>query len=341
MKKYLKYLLLTLIVFIPLCLCGCKKGEDNNSNGDNASGGNQTETTYDVNIFLNNPEFGRVTIDNIKEKYNIGEVINVTVAPNNGYYLRGYSDHTSKSLTRQIVVNGNMNVTVNLSKGEACSFYGYYIAFENEVDERTMLSYEGNTGTYLKHRPNTTLTRGKLRLEYSKMNTNACWAFKHSTTNEVNVFASTSSSTTITENDLVSAFGSENKNEWIDITECFDYVGSAYVVTEVGQGKDDACFVNSGVFDLEKFSESEIAYLYNGEELTYGGFTKVSDTNYSHSLEGSKTKFIQTFRIFNVFGKNYYWTNPSVEYMVTQGEVRNYKITLNEIEYTLSFDYSN
>lgn len=172
MKKYLKYLVITLIVLIPLCLCGCKKGED--SKGDNSSSGNQTETTYDVNIFLNNPEFGRVTIDNIKEKYKIGEVINVTVAPNNGYYLRGYSDHTSKSLTRQIVVNGNMNVTVNLSKGEACSFYGYYLAFENEIDERTMLSYKGNTGTYLKHRPNTTLTSGNLRLEYSKMNTNAC-----------------------------------------------------------------------------------------------------------------------------------------------------------------------
>ncbi len=341
MKKILKYSLLFLIILIPFMLVGCFE-KDNDNDGDNSGGGNNTPTTYTVNITVNNSDYGRVNIDNLKVSYDSGDYINLTVQPNEGYYLRGYSDNNSKSLTRQVVVNGNMDIVVNFAKGEACSYYGYYIAVENEIDTKTMTIRNGNTGTFVKPYPNREHNLGSLRFSYSKANTPTCFFFKHSKTGSL--LAKSSSTTTyvtLSEQDFINAFGADGKGEWIDVVESNDCVGSAYVVTIVGQGKDNACFTSEGKFSDEKFENSELVYvLFEGGEVKHKLFEKVGDSEYRYELVGTKTKFIQTFKLFLYNNEIYYCTNPNVEYMVTSGETRTYNITLNNVDYSLVFDYT-
>lgn len=297
---------------------------------------------YSVNIALNNSSYGSLSVDNEKAEYDYGETINITVTPNAGYYLRSYSDCDCKELTRTIVVDRDLDITVNLKQGEGCNFFGYYLAVENDLNEKTMQNTEGNTSWFIKFLPNKTFTTTKLTLECQDINKFSCWVFKKENDSSYKkVCSSRLSSKTFDENELTALLG-EKTGEWIDIYEYETNVGVAYSVRDKDMDLDNGCFVNVGKFRVSDFSNSNLKYLYfDNNQLKTSAFSTVSENTYTYSFSFDSTAFIQTFRIFEVDGEIWYYTNNNINEMLTKGQSRSFTQTINNVEYTITFIYSS
>ena len=172
--KFKKLILLFLFVIClgtAFCLVGCGDKTPSSDNNPNQPPENPSiETTYNVHINLNNSSYGSLIVDNLKPKYDEGDEITITVAPNKGYYLRGYSDCDSKELTRTITVTKSENITVNLVEGDACTFYGYHIAANCPVEQKILGATEktsinqGGLTQFVKYMTNKNITSGNLAL---------------------------------------------------------------------------------------------------------------------------------------------------------------------------------
>ncbi len=349
--KFKKLILLFLFVIClgtAFCLVGCGDKTPSSDNNPNQPPENPSiETTYNVHINLNNSSYGSLIVDNLKPKYDEGDEITITVAPNKGYYLRGYSDCDSKELTRTITVTKSENITVNLVEGDACTFYGYHIAANCPVEQKILGATEktsinqGGLTQFVKYMTNKNITSGNLALLAQDNDNFGYWEIRQNDKSEIITFPETSFNDydyLIKEDYLMQIFG-DKKTDWIDIIEHDTYCGNAFVLTRSDVDKDDICYEDFAEFNISLFANTNLYYIYslNGN-LNIKGLEKIEETyNASHLAETNKSCFIQTFRLFTVDEKIYFSTNWKNEYMIRVGQKYQVNKTINGENITIQF----
>ncbi len=332
MKKKFMFLIFALFLF-PLILVGC-------SNNPPEEVPPETELTYTASIKMNDSSRGHLSIDNLKSEYEPGEIINITVSPKEGYYLRGYSDTNEITFTRQIIVNDNVNIVVNLEEGESCNFYGYRIARNCSTSFKGLGNKQGNTTTFLKYKNFANISSGSLVLNVYDTSTFGAFVLRNSSTKQiVSTFSSTK---TITEADMQSMFGEPKENEWIDIIEYDTRIGNAFYTRGYGESWPSACNVSVDKFDVENFDSANWFYYYleNNNVITCN-FTKQSNTEFYANItrENGYMISIQSFNLFKIDSEIYYFTSNSVAKTIDKNDSLKYTENIDDIDYIAEFYY--
>ena len=304
---------------------------------------------YTVNIKLNNDSFGELEISNVndnedkyhygKNDYEYGDRILIEITPNDGYYLRRYSDNTEINLRRYITIAENVNIEIFLEQGEACNYYGYNIAVHGE-SENNFYHKEGNVTSYIKYFPNKSYNSGTLKFEINNKDLFSYFEFNYKTNKKL-LFEDK-----INKEQLNYLYAEGYDGSWIDIYEKDTRCGTIYSTYYKSFFIQDS-IPETGEFDPLVFEEHNPAWLYSFNQVGTGK-TIIKSSNFIDNGENSYMcnitdmgayNFIEEYIIFTVGNELFYRFNKDV-YLSNSFNTTSFTSIVDGISYTLSFTYT-
>lgn len=314
------------------------------------------KSLYTVNIKLNNDSFGELEISNVndsedeyhygKNDYEYGDMILIEITPNDGYYLRRYSDNTEINLRRYITITENINIEIFLEQGEACNYYGYNIAVHGD-SENNFYHKEGNVTSNIKYFPNKTYNSGTLKFEISNQDLFSYFEFNYNT-NKKMLFEDK-----INKEQLDYLYAENYDGSWIDVYEKDTRCGTIYSTHQESYLIEDS-IPETGEFEFTVFNDHNPAWLfYHKYEIV--GFTEMKSSNFKSNgtnayifnvedLDSDNSINIEEYIIFTI-GDDLYYRYNKEERIVKNANMFysssvDFTSVVNGVSYTLTFNYS-
>jgi hypothetical protein len=310
---------------------------------------------YEVNIKLNNDDFGTLMVSNVndnqdlyfygKSDYEFGDRLFIGVEPNPGYYLRSYSDSEEITLGRYITIDKDINIEVILEEGEACNYYGYNIAVHGDGDTN-FYQEEGNVTSNIKYFPNKTYNSGTLSFAINNENSFSYFELSYKSTKKL-VFDNK-----LNKEQIDSLF-EDYTGGWIDVCERDTRTGTIYSTYDKSNLLVDS-IPDTGEFEQSVFNEHNPAWLYSLNHELVGGETLMKSSNFVddgenvylfhvEDLDSNGSIEIYEYIIFTVGDELYYRLNTDKRIVRTPNmffsNSTNFTSVVNGTTYTLTFIY--